>query len=806
MKTFFSYLTFLLLFFSCNKTFSQKETNPISTSILSSNSFNQYSVENFFFDTDKKQYFSGDTIWYKLYVLEESTNKLNLLTKNVHIDLFFEKKLIDSQTLLVDNGIAYGKFKTNKNFNSGNYNFQINTNYNSNFKTPFSFPIEIISTIENEELSKKESIELVDLKTNKPILEFYPESNSLINGIHNKIIIKSNLKENTIIDFINTETSKIITSISTFADGSAIAFFKHNIGIDYKAKINFNNKEYLFNIPKASPLGFTLFKSRVPKNSTTKTFILKTNKETINTFDNKKVFIVLHKKGFIKSFAELTLNKSMLDYRLSFKKTDLFNGINAISIMSENNKTLVTRYFLNEESNNLNLGYNKISEDSIQVRLSSNVDKFANLSIAVHSENFNQNKSNIKSSIYFDNKFIEDSELNELFFKNQEKVDDYIQIISGQINPLPYKNVPTKEIIFKRENGFNLKGKITHNIDNVKDYKVMLTSKENNILLVKEIQTDKSFKFENLNLKKDSNYELALLNKKGKIINSGFYVYHQFTEFKNKSSINIDAFETKNLQKLNEEKEKKNIENLEFVSFEDAQILDEVTITRSKNEAKKETELNLKGQGIVGVGFSKVFSPKDSPYSNTNILQYLQSLPGVTLKYTSDKVPYLNNERYLKTFNNIGDAPLNIILDGSPIGTDVSLIDFRQAKEFEFIILNSRGAGFGSSYPKGVITLITLKGIDGKSIPQKNKNLNNFIADFGFSENFNRFESSLINYATESIKNNFKTIDWHPNINLFKNKTTTFNISTDNLKNLKLTINGVTDNGVLIFESFLLKN
>ncbi|WP_375239544.1 hypothetical protein, partial [Aurantibacter sp.] len=495
MKNVSSYLALLLFLFFCNNIFSQKnqkETSSISSQILNSNSFNEYSVENFFFDTDKKQYFSGETIWYKLYVLEESTNKLNLLTKNVHIDLFFEKKLIDSQTVLVDNGIAYGKFLTNKDFNSGNYRFQINTNYNSNFKAPFSFPIEIISPLKNIEPSKNESKELVNLKNNKPILEFYSESNSLVNDIHNKIIIKSNLKENTIINFINTKSKKIVASTKTSIDGSAIAFFKHNSNINYTAKINFNSKEYLFNIPKASPLGFTIFKSRAPKNSTIKTFILKTNELTLKQFDNKKVFIILHKKGFIKSFAELTLKNNVLDYRLSFKNSELFNGINAISVLSENNETLVTRYFLNEDNNKINLSYNKISEDSVQVRLSSNVDKFANLSIAVHSEDFNQTKSNIKSSIYFDNKFIKDSKLNEYFFENQEKADDYLQIISGEINPLPYKSVASKKIIFKREYGFKLKGKINHKIDNAKDYKVMLTSKENSILLVKDLETDNS--------------------------------------------------------------------------------------------------------------------------------------------------------------------------------------------------------------------------------------------------------------------------------------------------------------------------
>jgi hypothetical protein len=320
----------------------------------------------------------------------------------------------------------------------------------------------------------------------------------------------------------------------------------------------------------------------------------------------------------------------------------------------------------------------------------------------------------------------------------------------------------------------------------------MLTSKDNNILLVQDLDTDKSFVFRDLYIKKDSNYELALLNKKGKIIKASFYVYQNHTDFSNKTHLNIKPLD-KTIKKLNKE-----VEDTDFIYYSGIEQLEEVTVEYEK-ESEEKLKKALRDNNILGSAFSRVYTLKDAPFTHLGILTFLQTINGVRLKFTSKNEPYLNNELAIQTINSPAIRPIDIVVDGMEIGTDLSLFSFRQASDFEFVIFNKTGGSFGSRYPNGVINLVTYRGTDGNPLPPKNYDLKNFVADFGFSESYNRFESSLINYGTDTNKNKFKTIDWFPDIKLLNSETSSFNVSSEGLKNLKLTVNGVTDTGDLIY-------
>ena len=784
----FKYLNFVLLFvFSL--AFSQ--TTKLENSLITSELFNEFHVEKFFLDTDKNQYFPGETVWFKVYILEESTLKLNTLTEKTQISLYKNKELIETQALLINNGISFGKFQLNKDLKSGQYYFQLNTNYNSNFNAPINFAIDVISTSKNDATSiKKQEIIEKTTSANTPILNFHPESNILLNAVHNKVIISTNLPKNTLVEIIDTKNNKKIATLNIDKDHNTIAFFKNQS--TYKASVNFNTKTYDFNFPVAQNKGFTIFKNRIAKNAPNKTFILKTNQATLKDYLGKSIFVALHKKGTLKSFTKITLNSNKLEYLLSFSNNDLFNGINTISILNEEKEQLVDHYFFNEQNVKIEAEFNTISKDSIQVSLKSKqIKNMANLSIAVHSKDFNQSKPNIKSTVYLNNMFLAQT-LNKYELES-DFINNYLQIIASKTKAFPYQNVQNKDYLFTREKGFKINGSINSIIKNIEDCKVMLKSNENSILLVEDLKPDKTFSFSNIYLQKNSNYELALLDKKGRIIDANFYVYNQHSEFSNKSNINVKPLEFSKFEILN-----KKPKNTQYIYFPEAEELEEVNINYEK-ESEVKLKKALRDNGIIGSAFSTVYTVQNGGFTTGNIIQYLQTLRGFSVKYNTLNQPYLNNNRPSASFTDLGDRPIAIIMDGMLLGNDLSQINFMLASEFEYVIFNANGAGFGPLYPNGVLNLITFKGMDGQPLPNRTPNIKSFVADFGFSKNYKRFEASLITYGTQTLSNTFKTIDWHPNISLFKDKTTRFNIRTEGLKDLKLTINGVTASGQLIY-------
>ena len=111
--------------------------------------FHNYNIENFYLHTNKSTYFTDESVFFKAYVVNEVTNKPNLVTTNLHINLYdFNNQLVFSHLFYVEKGKSFGSIKLPKDLKSGKYTLQLNTQWNRNFKKGSNFSI-IIQNLSN---------------------------------------------------------------------------------------------------------------------------------------------------------------------------------------------------------------------------------------------------------------------------------------------------------------------------------------------------------------------------------------------------------------------------------------------------------------------------------------------------------------------------------------------------------------------------------------------------------------------------------------------------------------------------------
>lgn len=142
-----------------------------------------YFQEKVFVHTDQTCYLAGETLWFKIYVVNSKTHQLSDLSKVAYIEILDvnDKPVIQSKVEIAG-GTGYGNLFIPASVNSGNYTFRCYTQWMRNFDASFFFvqPISLINTF--VKIPTKESV-------NAPTsnIGFFPEGGRLVEGLTSKV-------------------------------------------------------------------------------------------------------------------------------------------------------------------------------------------------------------------------------------------------------------------------------------------------------------------------------------------------------------------------------------------------------------------------------------------------------------------------------------------------------------------------------------------------------------------------------------------------------------------------------------------
>ncbi|HEY5463031.1 MAG TPA: hypothetical protein VIJ95_07230 [Hanamia sp.] len=181
----------------------------------------KYGQERIYLHYDKSTYAQGETVWYKLYMMQAIFPSDE--SKTVYLDWTDDngKLLLHSLSPVID-GTAFGQFEIPDNYTGHFIHVKAYTRWMLNFDTAFLYnkDLKVFSVEKNPTPS---------VNTIIPELTFFPEGGDAIEGVTNKIAFKANDQYGRPLNIkgvIKDDKGTIVNTLKIIHDGMGYFFIK----------------------------------------------------------------------------------------------------------------------------------------------------------------------------------------------------------------------------------------------------------------------------------------------------------------------------------------------------------------------------------------------------------------------------------------------------------------------------------------------------------------------------------------------------------------------------------------------------
>lgn len=348
-----------------------------------------YSPERVYIHYDKSAYSTGETIWFKAYMMNEVVPADE--SKTLYIDWIDDKGnlLLHAVSPLVE-AVTNGQFEIPVEYKGKSLHVRAYTKWMLNFDSAFIYNKEIpVLTKEKTAADSKNKI--------IPSIRFFPEGGDIIAGIPNKIAFKANdqwgrpVKVKGIV--VNSQ-GKTEDKINTIHDGMGYFFLTPKNGITYTVKWK-DEKDVEHNtvLPKIKPDGAAL---QISVAGTNRIFSVVCSPGMINAMDTVHLVGTIYQHPVFK-IARATGSTPI---KGSIPTTGLPSGIMTITLFDKHWNPLAERityinnneYSFQPEMEVQRWGLNKRARNEIKITVPDSL--MANLSIAVTDAGIGTDSSN----------------------------------------------------------------------------------------------------------------------------------------------------------------------------------------------------------------------------------------------------------------------------------------------------------------------------------------------------------------------------------------------------------------------------
>ena len=194
---------------------------------------------------DKSHYWVGETVWFKIYLMDDRSHQLKKEKAIVYIDLFDEKSKIEASKIIQTvNGLGDNNIKLSSSLKSGTYTVRVYTKRMLK-NDPSSIFERNILVYTPEMSSNGFKAAHTDAQISQLNVDFFSEGNSLKNGAVARIGIKSFNSCGTGVGLkgeIRDEKNNRIVAFYTSKSGLGSFSFLWDCTKEYKAWIYSNNE------------------------------------------------------------------------------------------------------------------------------------------------------------------------------------------------------------------------------------------------------------------------------------------------------------------------------------------------------------------------------------------------------------------------------------------------------------------------------------------------------------------------------------------------------------------------------------
>lgn len=190
-----------------------------------------YQPEKVYLQYDKSSYYSGETVWFKAYLMQGILPGNE--SKNLYVDWIADNGSVLSHTVspIVD-ASTNGQFEVPANYNSEFIHVRAYTRWMLNFDTAFLYSKDI-HILPKDPVTTKIPVSIV------PSIQFFPEGGDLVAGVMNRVAFKANDQYGRPVKIkgrLTDSKGTLIESFSTAHDGMGSFSFVPQPAMNYTVK------------------------------------------------------------------------------------------------------------------------------------------------------------------------------------------------------------------------------------------------------------------------------------------------------------------------------------------------------------------------------------------------------------------------------------------------------------------------------------------------------------------------------------------------------------------------------------------
>lgn len=301
--------------------------------------------EKIFIHTDKTFYLTGESIWFKVYCVDETSNKLSMMSKVAYVEIIDkDNKAILQAKISMDSGTGNGSFIIPSFVSSGNYIIRSYTKWMENFDADYFFQTSI--TIVN---NLKPGVAVSSNTTEKKYyINFFPEGGNLVAGLTSKVAFKAVDAFGEPIDCSGTITdvnNNVIANFQSLKFGMGSFDFTPKAGGNYLANVKLNDTVIKVQLPSIYNEGYVMRVENADGDHVNITI-------TSNKPDDL-VYLLVHSKNVMKSFQQGRLSSGKIVFTID--KNKLADGISDLTIFNADRQPVCERLYFKQPSTKLNI-------------------------------------------------------------------------------------------------------------------------------------------------------------------------------------------------------------------------------------------------------------------------------------------------------------------------------------------------------------------------------------------------------------------------------------------------------------------
>lgn len=737
---------------------------------------------------NKTTLLQGEILGFTAYIFDKSEKKSSLTATNIYYTISDSRsKIIKSEMLLGDNGIANGSFQLDSIFKTGDYTVRAYTNWMRNFEEQNYFVQEF--RILNSEESKKTPTVFYS----KIDAQFLAEGGHFVEDVNNSVgvIIKDSLGYgiSEVIGKVIDSDKNTLTDFKTNKYGIGKFSFIPKSGENYKVVLNVGSSEKIAPIEKAKIRGIAMAMNNLDNKLA---ISFRTNKNTLDQIKTKNYILAIHNGNILKT-VDVSFEKSQEVIKI-INYTDLNPGINILTLFDENNQAILERIFFNYEGINLlTAGKPQLqkSKDSISIKIPfKNIipNTIGNFSISVlptETKSYNPNH-NIISATYLQpyiKSIVEDASYYFTDITRNKKFElDNVMLTQGW-SSYDWNNVFNRppKANYDYENGISFKA---HPNNKTASEYMMYASINNEMQLFDLDKNDKDFGATGLYPMEAEKIRFSAVKKNKNIERPN--LYFSFSPSKipdlNKTGIFVSLKTNKTFEYL----EKQILQT----SWDKTEELDEVVVKAHKIETRQDM--------LTRNAFGNVDVIDDMTRSSYIFLSNYIRSKGFRVYEKMGEVLIINpRPTSFGQEDSVIRKPVKVYLDDIPLlNTDI-LYKYTM-DEVDYIFFDKSGTSEGGAGATGVIKIFTDPTI---SQSKMNRNVSQDISMPLTFSNPKKFYVPEYSSYNGDFYRDYGVIDWFPTLRMDRTGKLQFTIATPKTPNISLFIEGMTMDGSLISDT-----